>query len=154
MTKNTTQVIRLKAGDGNIWREAVNSLVPQKDRDGALLTPEESEAALADDRCYLLVAQSDAKTVGLLSAFRFPDVEGGGHLVYLYDIEVAASYRRQGLGKVLVNKLLSLCDQDDVDLIWAGTEGDNHAARATFESTGGRLDSETYAEYEWDLEEE
>ena len=147
-----TAVRRLGSGDGALWRSAVELLVPDEDRDGELISEDEAEASLEDDRCYLLVAERDGQPVGLLSAFRFPDIECGGLLVYLYDIEVAESERRQGIGKAIVNELVDLCDSDDVDLIWAGTEADNHAARATFEATGGELDSDSYTEYEWELE--
>lgn len=145
-------VRRLDPGDGLVWRDAVASLVPNEDRDGELLSLEEAEASLADRRCYLLIASEESQTVGLLSAFRFPDVECGGCLVYLYDIEVASSRRRQGIGNALVSNLIALCDEDEVDLIWAGTDTSNTAARRTFESTGAKLEGTSYAEYEWDLE--
>ena len=143
---------RLGIGDGTVWRDAVAGLVPADDRSGELLSLEEAEASLADARCYLLVASSQAEAVGLLSGFRFPDVECGGAMVYLYDIEVAESHRRQGIGRALVRELIELCDADDVDLIWAGTDIGNDAARRTFESTGATLEGSSYAEYEWDLE--
>jgi len=146
------KVERLAPGAGGVWREAVDRLVPAEDRSGELLSEAEAESSLEDDRCYLLVASVDGEVVGLLSGFRFPDVECGGTLVYLYDIEVSERSRCQGIGKALVRHLLSICEADDVDLVWAGTETSNRAARQTFESTGARLEGESYAEYEWDLE--
>ncbi|GAB5452932.1 MAG: hypothetical protein Hals2KO_32600 [Halioglobus sp.] len=90
--------------------------------------------------------------LGLLSGYRLPDVECGGSLVYLYDIEVSADHRRKGIGKSLIQHLVTLCDQDEIDVIWAGTEASNSAARQTFESTGARLEGDSYVEYEWQLE--
>ncbi|MCA9300026.1 MAG: GNAT family N-acetyltransferase, partial [Phycisphaerales bacterium] len=116
------------------------------------LSLEQAEASLADERCYLLVAKVGDEPEGLLSAFRFPDVECGGARVYPYNIEVRPSSRRQGIGATLVSHLIALCDDDDVDLIWAGTDVANTAARRTFEATGGALEGESYAEYEWDRE--
>ena len=147
-----TTVRRLGIGSGILWRSAVDRLVPSEDREGELLCEDQAERSLADDRCYLLIAESEGFVVGLLSAFRFPDVECGGAIVYLYDIEVLKSRRREGIGKQLIESLLHHCDEDDVDLIWAGTEAKNVSARTLFESTGGKLDSDSYTEYEWELE--
>ncbi len=133
-----------------MWRNAVAALVPEADRSGELLDLEEAEASLADDRCYLLVGTRGDEPTGILSAFRFPDVECGGYRVYLYSIEVHPSHRRQGIGAALVSHLIDLCDGDAVDLIWAGTDVTNTAARRTFEATGATLEGESYAEYEWD----
>ena len=145
---------RLTFGDGALWRRAVEELVPASDRSGELLSIEQAEASLADDGCYLLVATRGEELAGVLSAFRFPDVECGGARAYLYNIEVRPSHRRRGIGAALVSHLISLCDADGVDLIWAGTEVANIAARRTFEATGGALEGESYAEYEWDRERE
>lgn len=147
-------IARLQPGAGAQWRSAVDTLVPEVDREGELLSVDEAESSLADDRCYLLVAAIDSRPIGLVSAFRFPDVECGGSIVYLYDIEVAKDQRKQGIGKRLITQLLELCDADDVDLVWAGTESNNDAARALFEATGAELDSDSYTEYEWELDDE
>lgn len=145
-------IYRLTPGEDGIWRDAVQQLVPVEDREGHLLSIEDAEAWLSDERCYLIVASDQKQPVGLLSAFRFPDVECGGVMVYLYDIEVQLTRRREGIGQRIVEHLRVLCNQDEVDLIWAGTETDNKAARRLFESTSAVLQGESYAEYEWDLE--
>jgi ribosomal protein S18 acetylase RimI-like enzyme len=54
---------------------------------------------LADPRCYLFVAMETSDHVGLLSAYRFPNVVAGGGLVYLCDIEVRVEHRRKGIGE-------------------------------------------------------
>ena len=147
------EIRRLGSGGEETWRNAVAELVPDEDRSNELLSIEEAEACLADTRCYLLVAETGKELVGILSAYRLPDVECGGSLVYLYDVEVSVDYRRQGIGKSLIQRLIALCDEDDVDLIWGGTDVSNRAARRAFESTGAKLKGSSYAEYEWDLEE-
>lgn len=149
---NGLNVQRLTPSEAALWVRAVDCLVPSDDRDDELLSVEEARAALADERCYLLVATLEQDPIGLLSAYRFPDVECGGHLVYLYDIEVQTAQRRRGVGRALVEALKHLSNDDDVDMLWAGTERDNSAARITFERTGARLVGEQYVEYEWDLD--
>lgn len=146
-------VQRAGSGDESLWARAVARLVSAPDRDGRLASIAELARVMADPRCYLYLGLQGAEPVGLLSAYRIPDAEAGGELVYLYDIEVEASRRRRGVGGALVAALLESCREDGVRRIWAGTALENSAARRTFESTGARLEGETYAEYEWELEE-
>lgn len=148
----TIKARRLGPGEAPLWRSAVAKLVPEQDRSGELVSIEEAQACLADERCYLIVAMAGETPLGLLSGYRLPDVECGGSLVYLYDIEVSADHRCQGIGKSLIQSLVALCDADEVDVIWAGTETANTAARRTFETTGARLEGDSYVEYEWHLE--
>lgn len=149
----TVSVRRLRVGESPTWRAAVERIIASEERDDALIPESDAEKALGDERCYMIVAEADATPVGLLSAYRFPDLEAGGQIVYLYDIEVDPALRRRGIGRRLIGTLLACCDHDAVDLIWAGTDASNKAARTLFDRTGAVLDGESYAEYEWDLEE-
>ena len=144
-------VRRVKRGDEALWLAAVRSLVAEADRDAKLVKQAELTLALDDDRCYLYLALLGDVPIGLLSAYRFPDVESGGEIVYLYDIEVHRDNREKGVGKALVNGLISVCERDGVSLLWAGTDTENVPARKTFETTGAVLEGETYVEYEWNL---
>lgn len=142
---------RVKSGSEALWRKAVHTLVAEEDRCGKLASISDLIHAFSDSRCYFFLASLDSNPVGLLSAYRFPDVEAGGYLVYLYDIEVDKAHRRQGTGAALVRALVEQCRADGVQRIWAGTSLDNVAARRTFETTGAALEGETYAEYEWEI---
>ena len=142
-------VRRLTGGDESLWLSAVTAVLGPEDR---VASTAEAAAALADSRCYLFVATHDDALVGLLTAYRFPDVTSGGEIAYLYDIEVLPVQRRKGLGAQLVGALVECCEQDNVKLIWAGTDVNNVAARRTFEVTGAEVEGLSYAEYEWHLE--
>ena len=144
---------RLTSGDESLWSKAVASVIAGENCDGRLASEREIARCLTDPRCYLFIAMQDTDPVGLLSAYRFPDVVAGGELVYLYEIEILAGYRRRGLGAELIGSLMECCEKEKVKLIWAGTDIGNVAARRTFEATGARLEGESYAEYEWNLEE-
>jgi aminoglycoside 6'-N-acetyltransferase I len=104
-----------------------------------------------DERCYLTVAEVRSNIIGLLSAYRFPDLVSGGQLVYLYEIEGEVAQRRKGVGRSLIQCLITHCETDNVDRIWAGTAIDTNSARTLFADTGASLAGESYAEFEWNL---
>ena len=149
---SATVVRRASPADAELWRAAARSILSAEDRDGRLATPADVAGALADERCYLFLASEGETPIGLLSAYRFPDAAAGGQLVYLYDIEVLAEHRRQGVGAGLVEALVAACREDGVRLVWAGTDVANVSARRTFERTGAALEGESYVEYEWELD--
>ena len=145
------KIRRLESGDENIWFKALSILLPGTDEGAVKASLEDIAAAISDDRCYLLVALDEEGPAGLLSAYRFPDVRTGGSLAYLYDIEVMGEKRGHGIGKGLVNALIACCKRDGVKLVWAGTDMENKAARQTFATTGGKVEGDSYVEYEWDI---
>ncbi|AZT82359.1 GNAT family N-acetyltransferase [Marinobacter sp. NP-4(2019)] len=145
------KVHRLTSGEESLWSRAVSVVVAEEDREGPLVSQREIAQALGDSRCYLVVAEADGDPVGLLSAYRFPDVVTGGELIYLYDIEVRFDHRRKGVGTTLIHSLIECGQEDRVRLIWAGTDVMNVAARRAFEATGAKLEGESYAEFEWRL---
>jgi GNAT superfamily N-acetyltransferase len=143
---------RKAPGDELRWREAVSKVISSDERDGQLISGAEAVVAIDDDRCYLLISEIGDAPIGILTAYRFPDLEAGGApLVYLYNVEVLQSYRGRGVGKSLLNQLIELCDADGVKLVWSGTEATNKSARLAFESTDAELEGDSYVEYEWDL---
>lgn len=142
---------RLAPGEEEIWRRAVELLIPVQERYGDLVSIEDLSQALTDSRCYLYVAQLGPEPLGILSAYRFSNVTAGGELVYLYDIVVGQKHRRGGIGRGLVDHLVRQCRIDRVRLVWAGTHVENSPARRLFERSGASLESEAYAEYEWKI---
>ena len=89
---------RAIAGDEGLWLSAVSSVLSEVPEDTGSATVEQISSALEDARCYLFVALSAGAPVGLLSAYAVPDLVSGGCIVYLYDIEVARTKRRTGIG--------------------------------------------------------
>lgn len=142
---------RLEKGEETLWLAAVETLISEEVRDGELASIADLTSAVDDAGCYLYLALLDSKPVGLLSAYRFPDVEAGGYLEYLYDNEVDRKHQNNGIGTLLVNQSIEDRREDDVGLIWAGTEANNIPACRIFETIGAELEGESYVEYEWDL---
>lgn len=78
---------------------------PESDRD---LLPEDDylTSLLADPRCIVLVAEDvDGAVVGGLVAYELRKFEQARSELYLYDLAVRESYRRQGIATALIEKL-------------------------------------------------
>ena len=102
---------RLGVTEPDLWISAVIKLIPSSERKNRLVSKEQTVTALADDHMYMIVARDNEDCVGLLAAYRFPDLVRGGSLVYLYDIVVKPSVRRHGIGKSLIECLKKSCSK-------------------------------------------
>ena len=85
--------------------------------------------------------------MGFLLAYRFPRVDRDQDMIYLYEIGVLPEHRRHGIGSKMIQLLKEECRSRGITEVWVGTEADNVAARALYESTGAKCQGETYAEY-------
>ena len=105
---------------------------------------------LARDENYLYIASVDAQPVGFLLAYRVPRVDRDQDMIYLYEIAVLPEQRRRGIGSRMIQELKEECRSNNVMVMWVGTEADNVAARALYESMGAKCQGETYAEYTYE----
>ncbi len=60
------------------------------------------------------------------------------------------AYLRRGIGTEMIRQLKASCRRRNVLKIWVGTDADNVASRALYESTGARCACESYAEYTYE----
>jgi ribosomal protein S18 acetylase RimI-like enzyme len=141
---------RITADEAYLWSSAVEKLL-YRDGQGSPISIDDAADALSDSRCYLIVTENESGVVGLLSAYRFPNVTSGGEIVYLYDIEVQEQFRNRGFGRSMIDELLRNCRLDRVESVWAGTDTANTPARKSFEHSGASLVGDSYVEYEWRL---
>jgi ribosomal protein S18 acetylase RimI-like enzyme len=109
------------------------------------------EELLGDDRTYLVAATSNGIVYGYTLAYRFPSLYASEYLAYLYDIEVSLKYRRKGIGRLLIETLLSYLKSDGVKEVWLGTAVDNVEGQRLFHSTGAIKSGETFNDYTYYL---
>ncbi len=59
-----------------------------------------------------------------------------GHMKWLYidEVDTCANQRRRGVGKALMQRLLKIARESDCEEVWLGTESDNVAAKALYQS--------------------
>ncbi len=110
----------------------------------------EDSRVLEPNSCYLylllchdfsqtcLVAERDTELVGFVTAYCPPQRP---EAVFVWQIGVAASARRQGLGKQLLRQLLASPGCRDVEFLEATVTASNVASRRLFESLAGELNT-------------
>lgn len=94
---------------------------------------ERAARCVASPDAVLVVAVADGLVVGqcLAAIHRHPDKPTE---LYIDDLAVAPSFRRQGVGRRLVEACLAHSRADGAEVVWVGTEPDNDVARSFYRS--------------------
>lgn len=108
------------------------------------------QAFLEDPRHVMFVATDNDTVVGMASAVEYfhPDKKPQ---LWINEVGVASSHRKQGIGRKLVEALLGHADARGCVFAWLGTDIDNEAAQACFGSVPGAEEPQAFLLYEWDL---
>ena len=72
-------------------------------------------------------------------------------ILYLYDLYVAPHFRREGIGKALMQRSKEYAEQINADRLTLETATDNVIAQALYESIGYERDTEFYT-YHFEIE--
>ncbi|MEZ4869779.1 MAG: GNAT family N-acetyltransferase [Caldilineaceae bacterium] len=145
------EIRRLQLGDEPLALRVVRELIPADERDGGEPTIGHLQRLLGQGSYYLIVALAEDALAGFLSAYHMPSLSSDSLMAYLHEIEVGSAYRRQGIGKHMLELFKQLCLESGVDYIWLGTENTNVAAKRLYESTGGVLAEADSCEYVYEL---
>jgi aminoglycoside 3-N-acetyltransferase I len=87
---------------------------------------------------HLLVAYDGGDTpVGFVSGVELTHPDKGTEM-FLYELGVEESARRQGVGRTLVQALAALAREHGCYDMWVLADADNDAARAAYTRAGGR----------------
>jgi ribosomal protein S18 acetylase RimI-like enzyme len=112
--------------------------------------PAATRRFLAEPTHHLLVAyDAGGEPVGFVTGVETTHPDKGTEM-FLYELGVAESARRQGTGSALAGALAALARQRGCYGMWVGTEDANVAARRTYERAGARA-PQPHVILEWDL---
>jgi len=135
--QNDASVIvrRLGPGDAVLGAESVRLL---KAPDGyPIPSVADLTAFLSRADNVLVVAVDGGAPVGYLVAYLLDRIDREQKMMFFYEIGVAESHRRRGVGTRLVTELKSICRTEDVMKMWVPTGRSNIAATRLYSSTGG-----------------
>jgi ribosomal protein S18 acetylase RimI-like enzyme len=112
--------------------------------------PDATRRFLDESTHHLLIAyDASGEPAGFVTGVETTHPDKGTEM-FLYELGVDESRRRQGVGSALVRALAALARQRGCYGMWVGTEDDNVAARRTYERAGARA-TPPQVILEWDL---
>jgi len=139
----TTHVIqRLTAADLPLVR-ALNALFSEAFDDPASYAASPPNdawlvALLARDHVYALAAVNDDAVIGGLVAYRLDKFEQARSEIYIYDLAVAETHRRQGVATALIARLQALALEDGAWVIFVQGDYGDDPALALYDKLGTR----------------
>ncbi len=76
--------------------------------------------------------------IGYLILTRYHSVEKGGLTIYIDELYVEERFRRRGVGKTILDEVVSIAQKEKAKALWANTEHNNEGAQRFFKSAGFR----------------
>lgn len=141
----TIEIRLLDAGDAAVLDNVADDVFDHAIR------PQMAKRFLESPSHFIAVAIEDGTVIGMATANEYlhPDKPVQ---IWVAEMGVATSHRRQGIGKRLLMRILDMAKDKGYEEIWLGTEDDNVAARALYKSAGG--EEEPFVMYSWTFKEE
>lgn len=103
----------------------------------SLATDEPQTALLADDHTIFLVAFQDGGPIGFVFGYELPRRHGHPSILFVYEIEVNAACRGQGVATKLFLELERIARLRGIREAFVLTDADNGPANRLYESRGG-----------------
>jgi ribosomal protein S18 acetylase RimI-like enzyme len=88
---------------------------------------------LSDPLRYYLIATVDGKLAGALHGYVHLHPTGVSY-AYIDEVDTIEEYRRQGVATAMMREALAVAKQQGASEVWLGTEHDNEAAKALYQS--------------------
>lgn len=104
--------------------------------DGPIL-PVACQAFLRDPHHHMVIAPADDVVVGMVSAVEYLHPDKPTQM-WINELGVGDEWRRQGIGRSLVQRMVQLGRARGCAEIWLATEADNEPARALYQVLGTR----------------
>jgi ribosomal protein S18 acetylase RimI-like enzyme len=108
-------------------------------------------AFISDPRHIMYIAVDNKVVVGIASAVEYFHPDKPPQL-WINEVGVALSHRNRGIGRQLVQALVTSAKDSGCIYAWLGTNTDNFAAQACFGSVPGVETPQPFLLYEWELE--
>ncbi|MEO0417964.1 MAG: GNAT family N-acetyltransferase [Pseudomonadota bacterium] len=112
------------------------------------IDPARLERYLANSANWMCVAMTEGLVVSMCMCVVHDHPDKPTEL-FLDEIGTGDDWRQQGAARLLMEKVFERADAEGIEEIWLGTEPDNVAARALYESTGAKGEEALIYYLEW-----
>jgi aminoglycoside 3-N-acetyltransferase I len=133
------EIRRLGPGDENVVVRLAEDEQPQT-------------ALLQDENTIFLVAfDDDGAPMGFVFGYELPRRRGDASILFVYEVDVDAAYRRQGVASALLKDLGEIARARGIATGFVLTSAANAAAMRLYESVGGvrPADDDAMWDFEW-----
>ena len=90
---------------------------------------------------FLLVADHNSEVAGFLLAYSLERLKEAARMVFIYEIEVANSYRRIGIGTALIEEIRDIAAREGMVHAFVITNYSNAGAVAFYRHTGAKIEN-------------
>jgi len=133
MAKTSFTVFRAGTKDLALAREAIAHVHERPVANDSTI-----DYFLNDPTCYLMLAVEDGRVIGSLNGHSLRRPHRSNLQFLLYEIDVAAAHRKQGVGHALVSAFTAEARAAGADEIWVLTNESNRAAFSLYSKCGFR----------------
>jgi ribosomal protein S18 acetylase RimI-like enzyme len=128
---NWVHVKRLREGDEPSLRKLISIFKPGDE------TEHHTNQLLGHKDVHLLSAISSEDTIGFLLAYELPRLSTAEKMMFIYELEVTVEHRRKGVGRLLLEAVLTYSHLQGFSKAFVITEESNKAALNLYLSSGG-----------------
>jgi aminoglycoside 3-N-acetyltransferase I len=99
------------------------------------------EGFLKNPANYLLVGELDGQIAGYLLAHALQRLKQESHKMFIYEIDVASTYQRKGVGTALINHVREIVRREQMMNAFVFTSYSNKDAVQFYKRTGGIVEN-------------
>lgn len=115
------------------------------------IDPSAAAEFLADPRHHIAVAIDDGVVIGFVSAVHYVHPDKPQPELWINEVSVAETHRRQGIGRRMLDMMLSQAIRVGCSEAWVLTHGTNQAAMRLYASCDGIEADEDAVMFEFNL---
>ena len=143
MNDESVEVRRLSGADLELARDAFAMMSEVFGDEDATLSEEYLREILDRPDLWALAAVTGGRPVGALTAHRLPMTRAETAELFIYDLAVRPDFQRRGVGRSLVDHLLTTADPATVSSIFVPADNEDTHALDFYRAVGGEAEAVT-----------